>query len=768
MSVWLATAMAVAAGHAEAQAQPSQTQSSQTQSQAPTPATKSAAKSKAPAKGAAPKTAAPTGKKPSTPKTVDEVVVTGAAQNGFRSSIDRRSYGIANDLATTTGTISDALKNIPSVEVDVQGNVSLRGDPNVTILVDGKPSALFRGQSAAQALQSLPADSVERVEVITNPSAEFSPDGSAGIINLVMKKTHRIGTSGSVRYTTGSAGRRNGGISGAYSNDSLTVSGDASFRHDPQHSINTDDRSQFDSSGHDLETTHQVIDNRGPIDTWTARGGVDYDLNKKDRVSAEVHALQNAGKFHNLEDLKGFDPTDALDQVFDQAGLNKNVRDNLGAQASWRHTTSYDDEVSASASHEINYERGETEFTAVTTDPPEPDLFQDIRSHNALNLTDLRTDLRRPVGDDGKLKAGYELRIDDESYDTTSERGVSDVTAGPDPTLTNHFLYKQTINSAYATYERPFGDWTVLGGLRVEDVEQDLNQVTTAIVHDSNYLRAYPTLHVNYRWSDNQQVTLSYSRRIQRPNPSDLNPFLIEQDEFNFRAGNPNLKPERTDSFEAGWQYHAGGTFYLATAYYRASANDFTDVITDLGTGALLDTKENLASSKHAGLELVANGHLTKDISYNASTNIYYAEIDPGNFPLASALGILGDRSAIEGGGRFSLNWNATTKDIFQLSGQMNARRLTPQGYSDPMFLSFLGYRHKFNDKLALVFNVQDVFNTFHARSFIDTPLLRDRAFGTGRIQAAYVGFSWNFGSPPKPTRPPPPPPEPEPEAIHG
>ena len=129
------------------------------------------------------------GKPAASEATVEGLTVTAESPTAFRSSIDRRSYGVANDLQTTTGSISDALRNIPSVEVDVQGNVSLRGDPNVTILIDGKPSGLFKGEGAAQALQSLPADQIERVEVITNPSAAFSPDGSAGIINLITKKT---------------------------------------------------------------------------------------------------------------------------------------------------------------------------------------------------------------------------------------------------------------------------------------------------------------------------------------------------------------------------------------------------------------------------------------------------------------------------------------------------------------------------------------------------------------------------------------------------
>jgi outer membrane receptor protein involved in Fe transport len=763
--------MVVAAGHA--QAQPSQTQPPQTQSQAPAPAAKSGAKSgtksKAPAKGAAAKPSAPAAKKPATPKTVDEVVVTGAAQNGFRSSIDRRSYGIANDLATTTGTISDALKNIPSVEVDVQGNVSLRGDPNVTILVDGKPSALFRGQSAAQALQSLPADSVERVEVITNPSAEFSPDGSAGIINLVMKKTHRIGTSGSVRYTTGSEGLRNGGVTGAYSSDALTLSGDAGFGHFPQHVDLINDRSQFDGSGAAQETTHQTTADRGVVDQWNGRAGVDYDLSKTDRLSAELHANQSAYGVRALEHLQGVDSGGDLNEVFDQSGFNKSVRDNRGAQASWRRTKDFDNEISVSASHGTTYERNESSFTGMNSVPEEPDLFQDFRAHNILNLTDLRADLKRPMPDDGKLKVGYDLRIDDNSYDNTALRGGSAATAGPDPTLTDLFDYRQTINSAYVTYEQPFLEkFTVLAGLRVEDVQLDLNEITTTQVHDTNAANVYPTLHLNYRFSDNQQLTLSYSRRIQRPNPADLDPFRTEADAFNFRQGNPDLKPEQTDSFEAGYQYKASGTFYLATAYYRQGDHDVTDVITDLGNGVLLDTKENLASSKHAGVELVANGHLTKDLSYNVSTNIYYAEIDSGTFPLAAALlGAVGTRSAIEGGGRFSINWNVTPKDTFQFSGQVNARRLTPQGSSDPSFLSFLGYRHKFTDKLTGVVNLQDVFHTLHSRSVIDTALLHDESEFNGRIPAVSLGLSWNFGSPPK-RPPPPPPPEPESETIHG
>ena len=267
--------------------------------------------------------AAPTAAKPAAAakkpggKTVDAITVAGASQNGFRSSIGRRSYGVANDLATTTGAISDALKNVPSVEVDVQGNVSLRGDTNVTILVDGKPSAMFRGASAAQALQSMPADSIERVEVITNPSAQFSPEGSAGIINLVTKQVHRIGKSASVRASLGSSGRRNLGVSGAYSSDKLTLSGDAGVRHDPQHSTGVDDRQSLDPTSGQQIASHLTSLNSGPLDLWNIRGSLDYDLDAATRLSAELRHNTFNFDANTIQTIQIFGPTCVQAQVTD-------------------------------------------------------------------------------------------------------------------------------------------------------------------------------------------------------------------------------------------------------------------------------------------------------------------------------------------------------------------------------------------------------------------------------------------------------------------
>jgi outer membrane receptor protein involved in Fe transport len=733
--------MSVAAFQAHAQTSPA----------APAPDAAARPPAKAPAK-AAPANAAPAkpGAKaaPGKPdKTVDAITVTGASTQGYRSSIDRRSYGVANDLAATTGSISDALKNVPSVEVDVNGNVSLRGDSNVTIMVDGKPSALFKGATAAQALQSMPADSIERVEVITNPSAAFSPEGAAGIINLVTKTTRKPGESGSLRMNFGTGGRYNGGATAAYNSSKLTITGDIGGRHDQQNQTARDDRTVLDGQGNVLQTSTGRQDGQGHFDQWNARTALDYDLTDKTRLSGEVRYNHFDFSATVTQPFLGLGPTGVPNLAFDQTTPFSQARGNTAAQASVRHKFGDDHELVVNISKERTDETREQAVQQTTSVPVAPDFFSDLHSVNSFTITEAKADYTRPMDGEAKLKAGYDLRIDQNSYDNVGFLGTEAANALPDANQTNLFLYKQTINAAYATYERPFGNWTVLGGLRLEEVELDLNQATTSEVHDTKYFKVYPSLHLAYRFNDDQQLILSYSKRVQRPNPGDLNPFRVESDPLNFHAGNPNLQPQITDSFEAGYQYKAGQTFYLATLYYRHNANGVTDVITDLGNGVLLDTRENLTNSQAAGLELVANGHLTKTLSYNVSTNLYWNEIDATGQGLDQLPDFAGRRQAFAVGGRGNLNWQITESDTFQVGVQANARQLLPQGFSEPQVFTYAGYKHKFNDSLSAVVTWQDPLRTLKFERTLTSPTLHDHIVGRPEVEAVFVGLTWNFGT---------------------
>lgn len=733
----LASCSLVAQAQAQAQAQ-TQTQT-QPQDQSPQPAT---AKPDASAKtdGA---------------RTIEGVTVVGASQNGFRSDIDRKSYGIASDLQTTTGSISDALRNIPSVEVDAQGNVSLRGDSNVTILLDGKPSGQFKGASAAQALQALPADSIERVEVITNPSAEFSPEGAAGIINLISKKTRKAGASGSVRLNIGDHGRRSAGLTGSYNSEKLAISGDLNGRYDPQGAKGTDTREILDGLGHELSASQTENRGAGHLDRWGAHASVDYDLDPRTRISGDIRFSHFDADQAPDAEFQGEDPAGALVQAFNEPGRLEWGIGDREVQASARRTFGDDHTLTVNLSREHIDDVRNQSFDLIASLPPGPPAFTDLQTRNSADQSDLKADYVRPMPADGKLKVGYDLRTDDNRYDNQGFVGGSAASALPDPTQSNLFVYKQSVEAAYATYEQPFGDWTVLGGLRLENVELDLDQITTAQLHDARYFRAYPSLHLAYKVSDAQQLSLSYSRRVQRPSPQDLNPFPIQVGPLSFQAGNPNLQPQTTDSFEAGYQYRAGSTVYLATLYFRRNEHGVTDVVTAESDGVLLTTKENLSDSRAAGLELVANGSLTKTLTYSVSTNLYWNEIDAVSDGLEQFLDFAGRRSAFEVGGRASLTWQPTPRDTFQATTSLNAKRLTPQGYVEPFAVTYLGYRHKFSDALFAVVTIQDPFEGVRFDQITSTPILRDHSDGHIHIRGVFFGLTRTFGGAGKKPREP-------------
>ncbi|MBU1375347.1 MAG: TonB-dependent receptor [Alphaproteobacteria bacterium] len=676
--------------------------------------------------------------KPEAGKQVEEVTVTGQSRQGLRTEVDRRSYGISGDLQTTTGSIGDALRNVPSLSVDVQGNVALRGDSNVTIMVDGQPSGQFRGEGRAAALQNLPADQFERVEVITTPSAEFRPDG-AGIINLISKKARKPGYSGSLRATYGSEGRDTAGVSGSYNSGKLTLSGDASLRRDPQKFQTVETRSGLNPAA-GVTDSRNLAQFRGHGRIVTGRLAADYDLDPKTRVSAEVRGNRMAIRNGQFEQEVGRDGSGAVTRLYDRVGRLNFARSNEAATASYRRKFASDNDLTVS----LRLERTEVEnrnSAGLITRLPTAGVSHEFLPLDAReDELALKADYVRPFADGGKLKAGVELGLLDYDFDFSALRGADPRALAVVPALDNSFRYDLVSPSGYVTVERPFGKLTALAGLRLQSVDIDLVQRTTGETGGQNRLNAYPSLHLGYRLSDEQQLTLAYSRRITRSNPDELNPLRIYIDASNIRVGNPDLKPVRIDAFEAAWQLRKGSTYYLATVFYRASQDVPSDVFTDLGGGVLLRSRENLGERKAGGLELVANGKITPKLTYNVSGNVAWNQIDAGN------LGFAGKRSDVALSGRGTLNWQVTPKDFLQASGNVVGDQLTPQGRVEAFGFLNLGYRHKFTDDLSLVVTAQDVLKTSPFVIVVDTPDLRVRRRSEANIQAVFIGFTWAFG----------------------
>ncbi|MDR7231083.1 outer membrane receptor protein involved in Fe transport [Caulobacter sp. BE264] len=678
--------------------------------------------------------------KPSDAPTAVEGVVIRSDATAMRTDIDRRSYSVANDLSAKTGSISDALRNVPSVEVDVQGNVSLRGDSNVTILIDGKPSGMFNGDNRADALQQLPADQIDRVEVMTNPSAAYRPDGSAGVINLITKKTQKAGVTGTVRANVGPDGRYNGGISAQRREGKVTLSGDASYRYDRQEVTSIVDRQSLNAAGAvtlDADQTAEVLNKGGAL---SLRTGVDYDLDKKTRLSAEVRYRGMDYEGDGRETYLSRNAAGVTQQAYLRDSTGVMIRDNAAIAGDYRRQfTGAGHELTSRAEYEITrFKRGGEAFADYTAGAP--DLYEGFSFGSEQKRANWKLDYTKPLADQAKLKTGLDFEAADNDYNNYGARGTTLNGQTVDPARTNRFTYDQDVFAAYVTYERPFGDLTVQTGLRAEQVEIRTDQITSGQKGENDYLRLYPTLNAGYRINDANSLSAGFSRRVARPGAQDLNPYPIYQDPYNFRAGNPNLKPQVTDSFELGWQYRKGPTTYLATAFYRDTRDGVTDVVKDLGGGVFLTTRENLAKSRNGGLEFVVVGRLTPKLTYNVSGQAFWNEID------AASLGFTGKRSDTSLSGRANLNYQATPKDFFQINAFTSGRRITPQGYREPFEMINLGYRRKVNDKLNFVVTVNDVVDSFKIAGVTNAARLRDRNETKVNVRTAFIGFSYAFG----------------------
>ncbi|MFC5344954.1 TonB-dependent receptor domain-containing protein [Brevundimonas staleyi] len=688
---------------------------------------------------------------------VGDVTVT-ARRNDIRTSIDSISYSLADDLQATTGTLADALRNVPSVDVDPQGNVTLRGDGNVTILVDGRPSAILSGQNRGDVILQIPADRYARIEVMTNPSAAYSPEGSGGVINLISKPTPsaangqpgapaQITRTGSIRANVGDNGRWNIGAGGTWQEDRLTLTGDASYRYDQQEFAFDRIREQLNPAGAVVSTTTSRQGQESEQQGAFARLAAEYRLTDKTMLTAEVRGnsfeVEGNGAISLFETRNA---AGALTNAYTRNGAGDFSFEGWGVTARVLHQF---DASGHEWSNELRYDTNDNESLAlaenVFTLPTAPTFFERQGFTNSQETIGFTSAYTRPMDDGSKLRAGYELNITRPDQENVLQRGPTEAGLIVVPGLSNRFEAEQTVHALYTTYERPFGEkLSAQFGLRLEQADIEIDQVTTGVRASQDYFKAYPTAHVQYQVTDTQLMRASYSRRIQRPQPNQLNPFVAYSDPLNVRSGNPDLEPQETDSFEAMWQMRQGQNFYQATAYYRDTSGAFTDVATDIGGGVLLTRPENLGGRRDVGVEVTASGRLHPTLRYNASVNAFHQEIDPG--AISGAVPREGELVT----GRLSLNWQPTTKDFVQISGFWQGDQLLAQGTRESGGMLNIGYRRKLNDTLSLQFTGRDVLNSFGGATTYEAPLFRERSNQDLNLRAFYIGLSWSFGGGPR------------------
>jgi outer membrane receptor protein involved in Fe transport len=638
----------------------------------------------------------------------------------MQMGIDKKIFSVDQSLVSEGGSASDLLQNVPSVQTDIDGNVSLRGSSGVKVLIDGKPS-LIAGGNVAQILQSIPASSIESVELITNPSAKYDAEGQSGIINIVLKRNKKLGFNGSVALTAGSRDNYNANTNLSFQNNKINLYGNYSYRYGNRIGGGYNNIQYLNPSSTSLAFAGQVNNSNDLNKGHNLKAGIDYYLAEKSVIS-----------FSSGLNIRNADENEFLD--INQLYSNKNPyslsnRRNNEQQKG----NSYDLGLDFSQ----KFKRAKEEFTAnFSYSEGSNDNYQ-IYNTNIYNLkgsstnnvaierTDrdgfnrnysIQFDYTRPLGEFGKLEGGYRSQIRISESSTTADQ-LNPINGGYDfnYALSNDFNSKDQVHAAYINYQNQIKNFGYQIGLRAEDAKLDTRMGAYAVNSTLGYTpgqvaytRIYPSIFLTQKISDAQQVQLSYSRRVNRPRGWDTNPFLDVSDPLNYRQGNPNLQPEDVHAFELSYSRFWKKFSVISSAYMRQT----NDVIQRIRTepdvnGVTISTPQNLTRNISSGLELIGKFDLIKKWNFTANVNLYQSKIVG-----VPAFGI------IENSG---FSWNANLTNNFtlplgislQVKAEYRAAEVMAQGKRNAMYGVDAGGKYDFKDKKSsLSLNIRDVFQS--------------------------------------------------------
>jgi ferric enterobactin receptor len=684
-----------------------------------------------------------------------------AAPAGFAP--DRNTYSTRDMPATQGGNATDVLRNVPAVEVDQDGKVSLRGNQNVAVQINGRPTPMT-GDQLGNFLQQLPANMVERVEVIPKPSARYEPEGMAGIVNIVLKQNADLGLSGGFIAGVGTGGRYNGSGNLGWQSGPLTLYGSYGLRHDERQNTGLNYLERYASAGGDpVLFLDQDIDGQFDMMSHLFNGSADYKLGEQNVLSATAMASRGAFENSNLNSYAERDGSNTVvrrylgENVIEFADLTLD-----GSLAFKRTITPQQHEISA----EVRFNRSDhgntTDFReqALTIGGENfgSALLQNLETDALTSTFSAQLDYTRPFGARTKLETGYKGTV----RGLDNALGVSEFDYGQDRWVenalrSNAFEYDETVHAGYAVFNQGVGKVDLQAGLRTEHTSREFFLENTGETFPKDYWSFFPSALAALNIDAQRQVRLSYGRRIQRPDTRLLNPFGFNEDQRNRFQGNPELEPEYTQSVELAYQHSFPMGSLQLTPYFRRTDGAIRR-IRDVRGDTTITSFANLETSDSYGADVNASLRMGK-VSGFASVSAYRTVTDAGS---------LGDSFNSDG-----IGWSARVSGNLALTPRLDAQAFVmyrapmdvEQGRIGAMTFSNLSLRQKvMGDKGSISLRVMDPFNRMGFSSRTTDPMylqLNERQFN-GR--AAYLSFSYNFGQQPRlRNRPPTEAPEPTP-----
>lgn len=673
-----------------------------------------------------------------------------AEQAELVTKIDRKVFNVEKNITATGGSVNDILNNVPSVEVDMDGNISLRGSGNVTVLIDGKPSSLSGGARTA-ILSSIPASSVESVEVITNPSAKYDPDGMSGIINIILKKNKLKGITAGVDLSAGTGHSYNASGNFNYRNEKLNFFSNYSYRHNQglRESKNIRNTNVDDT----ITTLDQVTNGADLRESHMLKLGLDLYLNRKNTLGfgitgnlggRERKGYINYNEYNNVDTITSFWTRDTYDPSY-----RKSLDFNLNYQHKFKNPL-HDIKIDLNQSIGKNTVEGYylEQFYDENLVPLEYPEREQLIYDDKNNFFSGTFDYTNPIKKNMKIESGAKATIRNIDQDAYNEYYDYDSSIFiPNDSLNNRFKYNEQIYAVYGiwshTVKERFGYQI---GIRLEQAFTSPQLVNTNEVYVNNYFSWFPSVHLSYKMGEkkNNELSLSYSKRINRPHMRALNPFPNYSDPLNVRKGNPYLQPEYIHSTELGFAHYSKFITVTASVYFRYMTDMIQRVLIVQDDGVNLRSWSNIDNGFNYGVELVG---IIKPFDWwrmNVSFNLYQV-IFQDNSNADSDL----NNEGLGWGIKFSSSMYFFKKT---LEVQVNANYSAPRPISQGTILArynidFAAKKWFLNKTLAVGVRVSDIFNTQRFEIDYSEANQSNYTLWNWESRRFYLNFTWRYGN---------------------
>ena len=657
--------------------------------------------------------------------------------------LDKKIYNVGKDLTVSGGTVSDVLDNVPSVSVDVEGNVQLRGNDDVRILINGKPSAIT-GLNSTDALRQLPAESIEKVEVITSPSARYDAEGSGGIINIILRRSKLQGLNGAITTNLGypiSAGI-NGNLNYRTGDLNIFTNTGYNYRERPGNSFN--ETNFFDETGAFTNSIREERDFDRIRKGYNVNFGVEWYVNETASITQSIF-VRNSD--NSSETTNNFFQTGISGDTSSGFRFDPESEDDKTFQYSF----DYDKQFNGDSNHKLTFA-----FQYETTDESEESLIvqNGFDSESVATIEDqrrvfLQSDYVAPVGKSGQFELGYRGDFNQLNTDynvvfispTIDELGITDPS--------NVLDYKETINAVYTQFGTKIKKFSFLSGLRYESTRLIINQIETGDFNRNNFDGLFPTLNLNYEFTETESIQFGYNRRIRRPRSRFLNPFPSRSSPTNLFQGNPNLTPSFSNQVDFGYLKRYEKLTLNSSIYFARATDVITFITEDTGEDTVFDgeqvsiirrTPVNLAKNDRYGFEMNANYRPTRKWNINGNVNLFNL-ITRGDFN--------GQNFDAE-----NLSWFVRLNNKLTLPASIDWQtRLFYRGPSETaqtknksIFSMSLAFsKDLFKEKASLALNVSDVFNSRKRISETTTPFFQNDSEFQFRVRSYNLSFTYRF-----------------------